>query len=393
MNNQGYSILVIGYNCYQGHVGDFIRNWKKANPSIRITLFTNRAKELFAEDTMQCVSRYVRVVPYTGMIKNKRIRKFIGLWRFVKKIVSLSWERYDFINIHYPTPRVHHALFWIKRMTKNIIVTPWGSDVLRVEKEDSIKKLKKVYKAATCVFVDPESHLGKEVVTKFECDPKKVLPISWGLEFVDFIKESRPVETVEESKERFGLEDRYVITCGYNSRLAQRHEAIIDAIAKIKDDLPENLTLLFPFTYGRLPWKGYDQWIIEKCSQCGLKGVVIGEFLNNKDMYLLRNATDMFVHVQTTDAASACVMQYILCNKKIVHGSWMKYYDLERFQPLFYFPVDHMEDLGDVILEAYRSEGINIPQGVFDTIMAKGWSEKMHQLNEYCESKLKEESD
>jgi hypothetical protein len=276
-------------------------------------------------------------------------------------------------------------------MTKNIIVTPWGSDVLRVEKESSIKELKKIYKASTCVNVDPESHLGKEVVTKFECDPKKILPISWGLEFVDFIKESRPVETVEESKERFGLEDRYVITCGYNSRLAQRHEAIIDAIAKIKDDLPENLTLLFPFTYGRLPWTGYDRWIIDKCSQCGLKGVVIGEFLNNKDMYLLRNATDMFVHVQTTDAASACVMQYILCNKKIVHGSWMKYYDLERFQPLFYFPVEHIEDLGDVILEAYRLEGINIPQEVFDTIMAKGWSEKMHQLNEYCESKLKEE--
>ena len=315
MSDRAYSILVIGYKCYQGHVGDFIRNWKKANPSVKITLLTNRARELFTEDTMQCVSRFVRIVPYTGAVKNKRIRRFIGLYRFVKKFAGLSRERYDFVNIHYPTPRVYHALFWIKRMTKNIIVTPWGSDVLRVGKESSIKKLKKIYKVATCVFVEPESQLGKEVVTKFECDPKKILPIGWGLEYVDFIQESKPFATVEESKERFGLEDRYVITCGYNSRLAQRHEAIIEAVAKVKESLPENLTLLFPFTYGRLPWVGYDQWILDKCVQYRLKGVVVDEFLSYPDMYLLRNATDMFVHVQTTDASSACVMQYILCNK------------------------------------------------------------------------------
>ncbi|MBR1514739.1 MAG: hypothetical protein IJ622_10675 [Bacteroidales bacterium] len=388
MNKQGYSVLVIGYNCYQGHVGDFIRNWKKANPLVTITLLTNRSKGLFSEDALECVSRFVRIVPYTGAIKNKRIRKFIGLWRFVKKFVSLSRESYDFVNIHYPTPRVHHAIFWIKRMTKNVIVTPWGSDVLRVEKESLIKKLKKIYNAATCVFVDPESQLGKEVVAKFECDPKKILPICWGLEFVDFIKESRPVETVEESKARFGLEDRYVVTCGYNSRLAQRHEAIVDAVAKVKEDLPENLTLLFPFTYGRLPWTGYDRWILDKCSQYEIKGAVISEFLNNKDMYLLRNATDMFVHVQTTDAASACVMQYILCNKKIVHGSWMKYNELEQFKPLFYYPVDCIEDLPNVLLMAYQSDPIQIPQGVIDTIMSKGWGGKMRDLNAYCESKL-----
>ena len=388
MENRKYSVLVIGYNCYQGHVSEFIRNLKKVNPWVSITLLTNRPKALFSEETMQCVARFVRIMPYTGAIKNKNIREYIGLWRFVKEFMSLSRERFDFVNIHYPTPRIRHAIPWIKRMTSHVIITPWGSDVLRVEKESSIKELKKIYDAATCVMVDPQSQLGKEVVGKFGCDPQKILPISWGLEYVDFINESKPAETVEASKARFGLEGRYVITCGYNSRLSQRHEDIIEAVAKVKDSLPENLTLLFPFTYGKLPKKGYDKWILEQCERNGLKGRVVDEFLSYRDMYMLRNATDMFVHVQTTDAASSCVMQYILCNKKIVHGSWMKYNDLEQYEPLFYFPVERMEDLGDVILSAYRSDPIQIPQGVIDTVMAKGWDTKMKQLNAYCESQV-----
>lgn len=392
-SNKHYSVLLVGYKCYSGHLSDFIRNFKKVNPLVEVSLITDLPKERFSQDTIKELFEFVRIEAYSGAIRNKRIRQFINLWRFEKKFLLLNRRSYDFVNIHFPTPRVLHAIPWLKRLSDHIIITPWGSDVLRVDNRDEVERLRKIYDAAHCVMVDPDSQMGKEIVAKFKCDPKKIIPIGWGLEFVDFIKESKPVETVEESKARFGLEGRYVITCGYNSRLSQRHEAIIDAVAKVKDGLPANLTLLFPFTYGLLPWMGYDQWILDKCSQCGLKGVVIGEFLNNKDMYLLRNATDMFVHVQTTDAASACVMQYILCNKKIVHGSWIKYNDLEQFQPLFYFPVDYMEELGEVILEAYQSEGIAIPREVFDTIMAKGWGNKMRQLNAYCESKLNKRLD
>ena len=96
-----------------------------------------------------------------------------------------------------------------------------------------------------------------------------------------------------------------------------------------------------------------------------------------EDLYTLRMATDMFVHVQTTDAGASCVMQYILCHKKIVHGSWMKYMDLEKFKPLFYYPVNNLEELGSVILEAYRSAGIDIPEGVIHAIMDRGWNKEI----------------
>lgn len=388
MEKQQYSVLVIGYNCYPGHLADFIRNLKKENPIVKVTLLTRRPIERFPEDIKKNASQIVKVKAYKGLGKNGAIGNLINIFFLLKVVIKMSRNRFDIVNIHFPTPEVGSIMTWVKRMTDNIVITPWGSDVLRVEDKRAIRRLKRVYNAAISVMVDPESQMGEQVVSKFGFDSAKILPISWGIEYVDYISENKPQMTVEESKRRFAINDRYVITCGYNCRLSQRHEVIIEAISKIKDKLPKNLTLLFPFTYGVLPRATYKKEVLEMCDRYGLNAVIVRDFLGYEDLYMLRNATDMFVHIQTTDAASSCVMQYILCNKKIVHGSWMKYYDLEQYEPLFYFPVDCIDDLADVILSAYQSDPIRIPQGVIDTIMSKGWKDKMSELNAYWESEL-----
>lgn len=386
MENKKYSLLMVGYQCYPGHIADFVRHLKMVNPAAEISLVTTYPLEYFPDDIAEN-TEHIFTIPF--ILKWKRIRKFLDWFNLVKMFAKLSWKhRYDFVNIQFAMPFLAHALPWMKRMTDHLIITPWGSDVFRVEKEEDIKASCKLFDAASCVMVDAESQLGKEVVKKFKCSPDKILSVAWGMEYVDFLLEEKPSATVAESKARFGLEGRYVITCGYNARPVQRHEAIIDAVARIKDKLPENLTLLFPFTYGWPHCDAYAQSLLDKCARYGIAGMVIRDFLDYPDVYKLRNATDIFVHVQTTDASSSCVMQYILCNKKIVHGAWMKYNDLEQYQPLFYFPVHHLDDLAEVILEAYRAQGIDIPQGVFDTILAKGWGSKMPLFNSYCESVL-----
>lgn len=386
MGNKKYSMLMVGYQCYPGHVADFVRHLKKVNPAVEISLVTTYPLQYFPNDIVEN-TEHIYQIPF--ILKWKKIRKFLDWFNLVKTFAALSRKhRYDFVNIQFAMPFLAHAIPWIKRMTNHLIITPWGSDVFRVDKPEDIKAACKLYEAASRVMVDSESQLAKEVVHKFKCNPDKILSVPWGMEYVDFLLEEKPSDSEEESKARFGLEGRYVITCGYNARPVQRHEAIIDAVAKIKDKLPENLTLLFPFTYGWPHCDTYAQSLLDKCKNYGLTGMVIRDFLSYPDIYRLRNATDMFVHVQTTDASSSCVMQYILSNKKIVHGAWMKYNDLEAFQPLFYFPVQQLNDLADVILEAYRAESIDIPQGVFDTILSKGWGSKMPLFNNYCESVL-----
>ena len=61
----------------------------------------------------------------------------------------------------------------------------------------------------------------------------------------------------------------------------------------------------------------------------------------------------------------------------------MKYKKLEAFKPLFYFPVDTLANLGDVIVHAYKSDNIEIPQGVMDIVKSRSWDSKISKMNEF----------
>ena len=263
-------------------------------------------------------------------------------------------------------------------MSDNIVITPWGSDLLRRPKEN-LDQLSVLYKKADYITIPANStgQIGKMLMTDFKIDPKKLVGSFWGSDLVDFAIKNGDSISQEDAKKRFGLSGRYVITCGYNRYESQRHKAIIQAIDKVREHLPNNLTLLFPMTYGNVTNPKYAEDVKEECEKRNLHAVFICDFLSVEDLFKLRNATDIFVHVQTSDAGARSVYEYILCNKKIVHGSWMKYKQLEAFKPLFYFPVDSLDNLGDVIVHAYNSDNIEIPKGVMDIVLNRSWENKI----------------
>lgn len=380
-----YSLLIVAYGVGLFHVLSFVKYLKKENPSVVIHLVTNTRTDSIISQLKQFVSKIFYIQAYSGYFLNTRLAQLFNRLFFRLQFSILSFRRYDIINIHFAKPVLLRIMPGLARSSKSIVITPWGSDVLRIEGENALERMRRIYGFATCVTCDINSQLGTAVVEKFKFDSKRMHPLRFGLDYVDFIEDVSPSKTTDEAKARFGLSGRYVITCGYSTAPSHRHEAIIDAVDSIREELPKNLILLFPFTYG---WgsEQYVQSIKDKCSSLNLDAVFVEEYLGLEDLYTLRMATDMFVHVQTTDAGAACVMQYILCHKKIVHGSWMKYVDLEQYKPLFYFPVERMEDLGKVILDAYQSKGIDIPDGVISTIMGRGWNKEIKKWDELFSS-------
>jgi len=292
-------------------------------------------------------------------------------------------RRYDIINIHFANRYMSFVYKYLRTMSDKIVMIPWGSDILRRPKKN-LEQLSSLYQKADYIAATPSSPVGRTILEKFKVNPKKIVGSFWGSAGIDYAIEKGKLISQEESKERFGLSDRYVITCGYNRQEAQRHKAIIEAIDQKREQLPENLTLLFPMTYGNMTYQGkYVEEVKDECKKRNLQAVFVTEFLSLEDLYKLRNATDMFIHVQTTDAFSGSVQEYILCNKKIIHGSWNKYEQLEDFKPLFYFPVDKLENLGEVIVKAYKSDGIAIPQGVIDYVKSSSWNTKANLMNNF----------
>ena len=270
----------------------------------------------------------------------------------------------------------------LRRMSDNLVITPWGSDILRRDKK-YLKHLSCLYENADYIATATKTPLGEKIIKDLKIDPNKLVGNFFGSDVVDFAIKHGESISQEDAKQRFGLTGRYVITCGYNKREAQRHKAIIAAIDEKRTQLPDNLTLLFPMTYGVYTRDEYVEECKQECEDRNISSVFITDFLSVEDLYLLRKATDMFVHVQTTDASSGSVQEYVLCKKKIVHGSWIKYEELEAFKPLFYFPVDSLETLGEVIVDACQSDNISIPQGVLDHIRSTGWDRKVTKMNDF----------
>lgn len=383
-----YSLLIIAWDAYIGHVSEFIRNLKRINPHVEISLLTSEAdlKDV-PDDIKENASDIHCFQYYSGKCRIKLLTQLINRFYFLNAFIRLSKKNYDIVNIHFAKPRLYFALPWIRKMSDHIVISPWGSDVLRVEGERAINHLQKIYEAAQFVTIGKTTTVGSRLINEFHVDANRLIGIGWGGEFFDFIQEHIVDVTEEDAKERFALNGRYVITCGYNTQREQRHEAIIDAVYSVKSQLPENLTLLFPFTYGRTVWSDkYTDALKEKAKDLGFDVVSVEESLSLSDLLKLRMATDIFVHVQTTDSGSRCVMEYVACNKKVVHGSWIKYAYLENYRPSCYFPVDQLENLGDCIVKAYNTEIGPLPQVVEDIIMERGWNHRMTLWNSFFES-------
>ena len=385
---RSYKILIIAWHASINHISEFIRNLKKTNPNVEISLLSSRpGLDAIPDDVKENATDITCVKYYSGRIKNRRFARLVDRFYFVQAFARLSKGKYDIVNIHFAKPRLAYVLRWLRKMSSPIVISPWGSDVLRLENENSIRNLAKVYSLAYYVTVGKGSQIGKQLVEKIGVDSRKLVELGWGGDFFDFIQENAINVTMADAKERFGLSDRYVITCGYNSQPEQRHEFIINTINSIKKQLPENLTLLLPYTYSRTAERdSYIESLVKKGKALGLDVISIKEHLNMPDLLKLRMATDIFVHIQTTDAGSRCVMEYVACNKKIVHGSWMKYAYLEEFQPSCYFPVNRLEELGGCIVKAYNTEISDLPTEVKEIIKKRGWRYKMTLWNEFFES-------
>ena len=384
MENKKYSLLVIALYCYSGHVKNMINSLKNKNPLVDITILTDKPDQ-YKELTSSSLKTVLYDVPSMDWIKIRIIRIYATKYMQIRFFAKFCKERrYDIINIHFANRYMSFVYKYLRSMSDNIIMIPWGSDILRRPKKN-LEQLSYLYQKADYIAASKSSPIGKVLLNEFKINPEKIVGSFWGSAGIDYAIKNNGSISEDDAKQRFGLSGRYVITCGYNPQKAQRHKAIIAAIAQNRKELPENLTLLFPFTYGgKLDLlKDYIEDIKEECKKRNIPAVFVEDFLSVEDLYKLRMATDIFVHIQTTDAFSGSVQEYILCNKKIVHGSWIKYEQLEEFKPLFYFPVDKLESLGETIVNAYHSNNIDIPQGVIDYIKKSGWENKATQMNDF----------
>lgn len=374
--NTGYKVLVVG-NIYDNHLVRFVSNLKIENPDVEIDVLPIYRSGEVPERAKNAVTKVFWIDELES--SNKLVRAIIKIKRLKKLVMQLSVNRhYDIINIQYPTTESYFMIDDFKKMGKVILVTPWGSDVYRSGRITR-RLLKSIFDKADYVC-GTGNRFSMDVQHIFSIPNNKMVSLDIGSESIDYFVENKDVVSQQAAKVKLGIKSDYIITCGYNAHTEQNHLAIIEAINERRREFPKDLLLLFPMTYPPNPQ--YISEVKQKAKQYNLNTRFFENFLNLEELFLMRQVTDMFIHVQSTDANAASVQEYILLNKNVVNGGWLRYSELEK-HGLPYHVVESLPNLSQTIVDAYHKGNKQISEETLQYIVSYGWKPWIKKWNEF----------
>lgn len=374
-----YHLLVVG-DIYDNHIVRYVKYLKTQNPSITLDVISVKQNKPISPVVEESVNSIFFFEPHTLPYRFIHILQFVHQFNKFLKDISKS-HHYDIVNIHFPIAEYYYSMKYLRKLAPKILLTPWGSDVYRINNRRK-RVLKHLYADADYVCCT-NNRFGKDVRKIFNLHEDKIVNLDIGSETIDFIAENKDLITPTSARQQLNISGSYFITCGYNGHRVQRHLQIIDAISKIRTQFPKDLTLLFPMTYPKDPeyLEEIQQSVVEK----NFKACYFIDYLDVEKLFYLRQATDMFIHVQTTDANAASVQEYLLLGKNVVNGSWLRYMELEKNGNIPYHTVDSMNCLPEAILNAYKKGTMPLDNQTKDYIESYGWKKWIVKWNDFFE--------
>ncbi len=250
-----------------------------------------------------------------------------------------------------------------------------GSDILRVNR--LVSYLQKIaFDESDYVAANKEYRFSREMINKFDIPDCKCVPLGFGADAITLIGELKGKYSKEFMQERLNLPHSvYTIVCGYNATLMQRHEIMIKALLQNIDVLPNDYLVIVPLTYGI----NKDE-IIERINK--IKDVdklnirFLEEYMTAEEVAYLRLITDLFIHVQTTDAYNASLQEFILAGAQCINGAWLEYDTLEK-NGVPYYKLQKIEDLPNYLRAFFTNKLplVNVTDECVDEIRkGKDWS-------------------
>lgn len=370
-------VLIIGNGGEDKYIGNIIRECKKIDQLISFDFFDvgksggclfRKDVDLYAS-TRQHSLMWMYVVPKLRGYLNIRDFK-ISLREYVKNCKEQN-VLYDICQIHYLNFMYADVISDLRTIAKKIVLTPWGSDVLRA-RPFMLKRLRKLVRLSDAVTAQRGSRFEQDVKRILDVPQNKLYDLAFGVKAIDEIL-AHPAITVETAKEALGITGSYVIVVGYNASFGHNHLKVIDQIATIKNRLPSNYLLVLPLTYGGSP--EYKAKIKNSLEAYQLNYLILDKYMSNLDVVNLRMATDLFIHAQTSDANAGTIAEYLLCQKKIINPVWITYPHYETNGSPFY-SFSNFEELPEVIISAIQDFSLRVSPLLKKSICHCGWGEK-----------------
>ena len=260
----------------------------------------------------------------------------------------------DIIHMHYIPPDMQDIFSpLLRHFTSKVVLTYWGSDLLRLTKARCNEQLLQRSSAVTFMTTNLCKHFHNVYGSDFN---NKLQIIDFGVsvyDALDLLKQAPEAQV--ESRRRFQIpEGKICIMLGYNASPGQQHAEMIDSIERLPQGIKEKCHVLLQYSYNYTTDKKYYKSISDKLHTASFSWGIIDDFLDDNQSAYLRNAVDVFVHAQTTDALSASMLEYLYAGAIVLNGSWLKYHELES-RGIAYLQFDnflHLSQLLESIVKA-----------------------------------------
>ena len=246
---------------------------------------------------------------------------------------------FDVVHISYASMEKILSIPYLRKISKKIVVTFWGSDLFRVG-TGTLKFYKRYLNKVDEISLSTNDMFSKFHKIYGEKYNSKLRRVRFGVDGFSFIN---VISSSDKSKSLFNLPfDKKIVTIGYNGNSSQQHLKVLDVISRMPDDLQKNMFILIPATYGLNT--EYKHKLIEALDGLSCKYRLFEDYMDDETLGHLRKATDCFIHAQLTDALSASVQEYLYAQKLVFNPSWIIYEDFDELG-IYYKKYKSFDDL------------------------------------------------
>lgn len=256
---------------------------------------------------------------------------------------------------------VHYAYIYVLRLLKytrmkgKLIITYWGSDILR-ESEKMLLSVKKTVYAADKLVAMTDELKDKLIKIYGETVEEKISIIDMGItafDSIDRIREKR----AEARKALFNsqLPSKIVVTAGYNAGKGQQHLKILKSIEQLPKAVKDKMFVVLPLTYQRED-SSYIGSIEKALKDTGCDGFILHDFMDDTQIAQLCVSTDIFINAQITDALSSSMIEQFYANSIVLNGSWLKYGFLDQIGLKYYCFRDFVMLTQELVAAVDRTE-------------------------------------
>jgi hypothetical protein len=246
-----------------------------------------------------------------------------------KEIFKFSkYKSFDFYHFHFANHQNLITLPLINTKNSKVIISFWGSDLLRNSNlthfHISSYALSKAWK-----------------VTVQSIELKEILLAKFGRNLESKIC----VQKFKLQKDIFDMIDNYSITkkskyiktekvnilVGHNASVENQHIKIVESLLNIKNQSDYNLIFAFGYGINDSEFKRYyENLITNTLYESNFSFCFINDYLNTEEISVLRKGAQICIHLPVSDALSAAITESMYAGNMVITGAWLPYGSFRR---------------------------------------------------------------